>query len=1134
MGLKFVLGRSGSGKTHKCYEEMIKKSQESHQDNFILLVPEQFTLQTQKDIVSKHPNKGIMNIEVLSFQRLAFRVFEEIGGTTKKILEETGKSMVVRKVLEEKKNQLKIFNKNIDKMGVVNELKSAIAEFYQYNLEQTSIEEMIEKTNASPLLQSKLYDLNIVFKGFKNFLEENYITNEEILDILQQSISQSIFIKNSHIWIDGFSGFTPIQYKVLEELIQIGKETSVTVTIDPREDLKNLDKYQLFYESKKTYNTLNDIGKNLNIKPKIDLIEATTPIRFKNKPALAHLENNIFRFPYEKYEERPKGIHVYLADDLDKEVEYIARMITKLVRDKGYQYKEIALITGDIKRYELFIKKSFGNYKIPYFIDQKKSIQSNPLVELIRTTFEIIHSSWSYESVFSWLKTGLCNIEKDKLDLIENYVIAYGIRGRKKYEMQWEKNYPHRAVEEENLFVLEEINGMKNKVIQPLINFQDKIKGKNKTVKTITIALYELLVELNIQGQLEDYEETFKDQEELLLERQYRQIYPMIMDILDKMVEILGDEVVSKKEYIAILEAGLEQAQMGLVPPGLDQVVIGDIERTRLKDIKVLFLMGANEGVIPKVADKGNILTDRDREIIEEKGLSIAPTAKQKLYEEQFNLYSNLTKPQDYLWVSFSKLNGEYKAIRPSSLVNQIMKLYPKLEVLYEDKKDVQEYIGLPESTIKYLIETLRESKSKGLSEQWKSVYNWYFNSPQWHKKLEGLIEGLFYENKTFYLSRQTAEKLYGKVLINSVSRLEQFASCPFSHFIKYGLKAKDRLHYEISMPDIGLLFHESIDRISKKLEQQNIEWEQLKEATIDKIVEETVYEVAEEYGHGVFFSSAKNEYLIKKVIRITKRTIWALQKQITSGKFRPTDYEVAFNSDKEKFDSLNIQLSEENLLQLTGRIDRIDKYEEEDTVYLKVIDYKSGQSSFDIVALYYGLQLQLLVYLNAAVELEKKNQPKKEVIPAGIFYYHIDDPLLALEKNITNEEREEALLKKLKMNGLVLEDEQVIQMLDSTINKESNIIPVKYKSNGELAATSSVASKEKFDQLSQFITKKIKDIGEELVKGCVEIKPYHYKNKKPCEYCNYKAICQFDPSLPENEYNQLKELPKDKIWDLL
>jgi ATP-dependent helicase/nuclease subunit B len=1135
MALGFIIGGSGSGKTYKCYEEIIEYSLKDGKKNLILLVPEQFTLQTQKDIVRQHPNNGIINIEVLSFQRLAYRVFDEVGGTTKKVLEETGKSMVIRKVLESCKGSLQIFNKNIDKIGVIQEIKSSITEFYQYDISNEQLEHLIMKLETNPLLQTKLKDLSIIYSGFKDFLQDHYITTEEILDLLSEVVSRSNFIKESAIWIDGFTGFTPIQYKVLYEFIKTSEDVKVTITLDGKENLEDLNKYQLFYTSKKTYHQLTNLATEANVPiTGIEWIQDSVPVRFKSQKSLAHLEQQLFRYPYKTYEDVPKGLEVFVGDHLSNEIEFVAKKITELVRDHQYRYQEVAVVTGDLQRYELFIEKVFRHYSIPYFIDQKKTILSNPVIELIRSTFDIFNSYWSYESVFGWLKTGLCQVELKEIDLLENYAMAYGIKGKKRWTSTWDKPYPSSHKEEVPVIGIEQLESVKHQAIKPLLDFIEVVQGKKHTVKHITIAFYKFLQQLEVEKQVEQYVYKFKQEGNLLLERQYQQIFKLVIDVLDKIVEILGDEEVSIKEYAVILEAGFEQAQMGLVPPGLDQVVVGDIERTRLKDIKTLFLIGANEGVLPKASIKGAIMTDRDRELLGEQGVALAPPAKERSFEEQFNLYLSLTKPQQKLYISLSKLDASYKTLRPSSLLNQIMKLYPDLKMVYEHQQGSIENIALPKSTVKYLVNEMRQLRIKDMDVLWKEVYSWYYKDPQWKEKVKLLIQGLFHQNKAYQLSSETAKRLYGNHLMNSVSRLEQYASCPFSHFIKYGLKVTERMQYELSVPDIGILFHNAIEEFSKKIGNRNMEWTDLTEELIEELVEESVREVALNYGNHIFFSSAKNEYLITRVIRIVKRTVWALQKHISSGAFRPVDYEVSFSSKDEALDALKIQFSEEHSLQLTGRIDRIDKYETEDKVYLKVLDYKSGQKSFDMVAVYYGLQLQLLVYLNAALEIEKKKNPTKEVVPAGVFYYRIDDPMIVAEKPLTDEEREEEILNKLKMDGLVLEDLNVIQLLDNSFDKQSKIIPVKFKKDGGFAAGSSVASYDKFQDLKGFIDHKLYTIGDELIHGHVEIKPYAYKNKKACDYCPYASVCQFDSMLSDNDYHQLKPMSEEGLWEAI
>ena len=1134
MSLQIISGKTGSGKTYYCSNQIIKQSDKDKSENYILLVPEQFTLQTQKDMVIQHPQEGILSIEVLSFERLAFKLFDEVGGISKKILEDTGKSLVVRKVLGEQKKELKLFSKNIDKVGLVDDIKSIITEFLQYNIRSNQIKDLRNTYKESPLLQAKIEDLINIYNAFEEFIEENYITNEEVLDELSEVIFKSEYIKKCNIWIDSFTGFTPIQYKVLEQLMIHAKNVKITLTLDTHKIKEKENKYQLFYESKKTYNKLIDIAKENNIKIDKDIwLGNNIPIRLKGNKEIAHLEKNIFRYKYEIYNQDLEHINIHIADHMSNEINYVGRKIIHLVREYGYRYKEIAVVTGDIGRYSMFIDKIFADYNLPIFIDQKKTIIANPLIEFVRATLDIFNNYWTHDSIIRLLRTDLMGLSREETDIVDNYSLAYGIRGMKKWCNEWEKPYPKQIEEENNSISIEYLNELREKVVNSLEGLYNGIKGTNK-VEIITEKIYLFLEELKIEEKIIMLADDFKEKGELILEREFRQIFGLLVELFDKTVEILGNEEIKLKEYAKILDAGLEQSSMGLVPPGLDQIVIGDIERTRLKDIKVLFLIGCNEGVIPKIETDTGILSDKDREQFQEKGIVLAPTSKEKSFEDQFNIYMNLTKPSDRLYFSLSKLDADFKNIRPSTLINQVLKIYPKLRIGYDDNINEKELITLPDSTLKYLVDNLRDIKVKPLSNTWKEVYGWYYKNEPWNKKIIKIVEGLFYENQEEYLSEETVKKLYGKYLVNSVSRIEQFAKCPFSHFAKYGLKINERMIYELTVPDIGILFHNAIEHFSKKLKANNLEWNGLDKELRVKLVEESVRDVAEQYGHHIFFSSSKNEYLIQRVIRITNRTIWALQKHIESGAFKPSEYEVGFNSSDEDLKSLKIEFSNDQVLQLTGKIDRLDKYQDEDNIYLKIIDYKSGKQSFDLVALYYGLQLQLFVYLNAAMELEKKGEgtkTNKAVVPAGAFYYHIDDPIITTEKQLTEKEMEELILNQLKMDGLVLDDIEVIKLLDKNMSTQSNIIPVKLKKDGSPSKSSSVANKENFEKLSKFVDNKVKDFGSEIINGNIEIAPYELNDKKACDYCSYSSVCQFDNNLEDNNYKKLVNLKKEDAW---
>lgn len=1143
MSLQLILGSSGSGKSYELYKRIIHASISNPSSNYILIVPEQFNMQAQKDIISMHPNKGVMNIDIVSFTRLAFRVFEEIGGYDKIVLEDTGKSMVLRKVVELKKKDLGLFAGNIKRVGFINELKSLLSELYQYNIDDKKLEEALKITDKKPLLNSKLKDILTVYNGFKDFISDKFITTEEILDILSSSLNKSNVIKNSILYLDGFTGFTPSQYKLLKELMKYTQNTKIALTIDSKEYLnKSNEEYKLFNMTQKTIVKLIEIASEAGIKYEKDLIlEDDTPIRFKESEALSSLEKNLFRYPYKSYDKKQDNISIHLARNPNDEVEFITREILKLVREKNYRYKDIAVVTGDIECYSNIIDRIFDKNNIPCFTDNKRSILSNPFVELIRSVIEVIVKDFSYESIFRYLRCGLTGTVREDIDMIENYVLALGIRGSKRWQSEWKRKY--RGSKELDF---EKINTIRQNIIDLILPLQVVLKNKECTVKMYTTALWEFIVSLNVEKQLEDYKIKFTENKELTLTKQYEQIYKIVLDLFDKIVELLGDEVIKLQEYSSILDAGFEEAKMGLIPPSIDQIVIGDIERTRLKDIKALFFVGVNDGIIPKVNNGGGIISDIDKQILSDNGIELAPTSRQNAYTEKFYLYLNLTKPKEKLYICFSKVGLDGKSLRASYLVGTITKLFTQIAIIDEELADPIDLISTRNTGIKYLLDGIREYKNIEMTNQWKELYNWYYNNNEWKEKILKFIDAAFYTNKEKGLSKAVATALYGKELSNSVTRLEQYAGCAYAHFLSYGLELTEREKYLFSAPDMGNIFHSVIELFSKKLYQQQEDWNTISDEARDKLTSDCVEEITHEYGDKILNDSARNEYMINRVERISKRTIWALQQQLKKGSFTPNSYEIEFSSIKdlnsinmedlksinmEDLNSINITLSEDEKIKLKGRIDRLDKYEDKENIYVKIIDYKSGVTSFDIVALYYGLQLQLVVYMNAAIELEKKNNQNKHVVPAGIFYYNINDPVVDKKISTTPEKINEMILNELKMNGLVNTNEEIVKLLDRDFNGKSAVIPLQCTKDGKM---SSAASEEQFNSLSKYVHKKIVDFGREILDGNIEINPYKMDKKSACTYCNYNAVCGFEAQLEGNNYRKLRKYSETDIWELI
>ena len=1133
MSLQYILGCAGSGKTHYCYNSIIKESLTDINKSLIMIVPEQFTLETQKDIVKLHPSSGIMKVEILSFQRLAYRIFDEIGGANKTLLGNTGKGMVIRKVIEDNMENLTLFYKNSKKPGFIKELKNVITELYQYDISLKNIKDSMETLIDKPLLKTKLNDLQIVYEGFQDFIKKEYITNEETLDILSSCISRSKLLEEANIWIDGFYGFTPIQYKLLNEIIKKAKNTYLTLTLDNYNDINNLsDESELFYESKKTIKRLNDLANESKVKILDNIILDNKYCRYKNK-ALKHLEKNIFRYPYKKYNDQENDIYIYTAPNIRKEAVFLSNNIIKLVKENNYRYREIAVVTGDLEGYEKIISQCFREYEIPFFIDKKKDIMSNPFVEFIRAAISIIDKSFTYETIFRYLKTYLTKISIADIDMIENYVLAYGIKGKKQWENPFE--YPYINTKDNSEYQeeqLQRINTTRSRIIEPLLVFKSDIGNKKAKIKTITKALYNLISTLEIEQKLFDISEEFHDKDELLLEKEYKLIFQLVMELLDDTVDILGDEEVTLREYKVILESGLEQCEMGLVPPLLDQIVVGDLERSRLREIRALFIVGLNEGKIPKISVEPNILSDTDKEKLLDKGIEMSSSNKKRVFEEQFLIYAGLTKPSERLYLSYPRTDIDGKSIRPSILISRIKKIFTSLQVIdIENVNDNNIYLQKP--TFRRMLSKLRDSCSDEFNDYWKDIYSWYYTNDKWKETLRSAVNGLYHVNKESNLSDELVTSIYTDTLVNSVSRLEEFSKCPFAHFLDYGLHVSERIVREISMPDIGILFHRSIDEFSKKLGQRELDWRDIKDEDRDRLVDETVLQVANKYCNNIFYSTGRNEYLIKRLTRITRRAIWALQYHIKKGEFKPTDYEVAFDPDKGDLDSLKINFDDEKTMKLKGRIDRVDTYETDDDIYVKVIDYKSGNKRFDIAALYYGLQLQLLVYLNAVTELEEKKNTKK-IVPAGVFYYHIDDPIIKMDSEIDPDELEERIIKNLKMNGLVLEDINIINKMDKEIDNYSNIIPVQITKKGQIGKRSSVASEEQFCKLMNYVKQKAEEIGHEIMDGNILIHPYKNNKGNACEYCRYSSICQFDSSINGNEYRILENIDKNDVWKFI
>ena len=1102
MSLQFILGNSGFGKTTYIYNKIIKESMEHPGLRYYCIVPEQFTMQTQRDFVTMHPRKGIFNIDVLSFQRLAYHVLEEVGESGRMVLEETGKNIVLRKLAKEHEEELTILGRNLKKLGYISEVKSLISELTQYQVTPELLDEMIKKSDNRELLSRKLQDVAILYRAFLDYMGEEYMTSDQVLQVLSKVLERSEKLKDAVIVLDGFTAFNPVQLKLVQELCKIARKVYITVTIDVREEPYSiLQKTDLFYLSKKMIQSVTAAAKEVGVPLEIPLLcDKKEKNRFEDRSDLLFLEQHLFRGGKSVYAQQPEHISIKEYRTTLDEVKDAAVQIRRIVREKGYCYGEIAVVLGNME-YQEHVSRIFSQAGIPAFIDEKKNALAHPFVEFLRAFIKMIEDNFSYETVFRYLRSGFSGITTEEADGLENYCLALGIRGLKKYSEKWIRFSKNQTDE-----ALQKVNEIRGKFYESVKDAANILQDKKSTIRKKCTALYEFLEKLELEQQLAVKETEFLESGEPALAKEYHQIFRVSMELFEKYVELMGEETIALDEFAELLDAGFAEVKVGIIPPGSDRVVVGDMERTRLKDVKVLFLLGMNEGNIPKNLNGGGILSQMEREYLEEHQATLAPTAKEQVYLQKFYIYYVLTKASEQLYLSYSATDFHGASLRPSYLKDVIEKMFAHLETgLFAP--DTFENLETTEQGLEFLTEQLTAEEKD--VEELRQLMSWYEQSPQFQTHFKKMWEQLIKGDVQSSIGAAVAKAMYGENGAYSVTRLEKYAACAYAHFLQYGLRLKEREVYEFAAVDMGNLLHSAVEMFAKKVEKGSYDWLSLAENTREQLAEECVNEVITDYRNTLLFDSSRNEYMIARMRRLVKRAVWALTEQIKKGVFVPEKLEVPF-------------YLQEGSVSLHGRIDRIDTYTEDEKIYVRVMDYKSGTASFDLTALYNGLQLQLAVYLNAAIAIEKKDHDGKVIVPAGLFYFPMKDPMISSESEMSPEAIEEALFKEMALEGICNADSDIIHYMDKECDTKSKILPISYNKDGSLSKISKAVSTEQFEWLENFVKEKCAELGKEIMEGKIPINPYAAGQKTACDYCAYHGICGFSPK--EAAYRKLEK----------
>lgn len=1146
MALQIITGGSGTGKTHLMYKRLIEKSEKEEFKNsyFMVIVPEQFTLETQKTIVELSKMHGTMNIDIISFKRLAKRIFDEAGINLCTVLDDTGKCLILRKIIEENKKDLSVFASKAKMSGFIDEMKSMISELYQYGINDEKLELMIESSEKKPLLKAKLHDIKIIANKFREYMQDKFIVNEELLTKVCSLIPNSRIIKNSYITFDEYTGFSPIQYDVIRQLLKYSNEVSITSTIRDAEnvDLTKECDTDIFNLSIKTINRIKKMAIEENVEIYPDIILNDTK-RLKRSEELLYLEQNLFKYGVKEFKRannENKQISIHVCDNLKDESEFISYKISELVREKKYRFKDIAVVTADIENYNYTITESFLKYNIPHFIDFSRSLLANPMVEAIKGLFEIIEENYSYESVFGYLRSGMSSLTRNETDILENFVIKNGIRGFKK----WNKEIDDFECNEARKKVLADTQFL----------YEIYAKKREAKVKNVILALKNTISTLNIEKKMELITKNFYEKNDISIGKEFAQTYEIVMELFEKIENIAGEEITDIREFEAMLESGFSEIKVGVVPPTLDRVVVGDIERTRLNNVKVLFLAGANDGIIPKISENNGVLTRNEREYLFESGIELSPTTRENSFIQKFYLYLMLTKMSEKLFISFSRTGNDGKSKRPSYLVNHIVNMFKNVEIV-DESNDIIKNSGrisdkitnidlavsyISENIYDYLMGRLTDIENR----QFKEIYVKCINSD---KDMQKLIKAALCRVEKSVIDEAVAKVMYGTKLNNSISRLETFAACAYRHFISYGLNLIEREEYSIGQNDIGNIYHKAIELFFSKIKDRNISYKKLDDELRKLIISESVDEAAECENINLFKDTGRNMYTLEKIKRIADKTTWILQKQIAGGEFEPKLFEWKFSEDN-GFDKIKYYFDDEKSMSLRGIVDRVDFYNDGDDIYVKIIDYKSGSKKFEINDVYNGLQLQLVMYMEAVLKDTKAKNPDKNVIPAGIFYYNIDDPVLKEEelkytgdKNENKTRVENAILMKQRPDGIFADNDIVLNAMDKNIDilrenaGESLLFPAGFKKSGEFIKNSGNATLSSIKALIGFVHDKVGELGKEIISGNIDVNPYvksKISKESACEYCPYGSICGFDKSI--RGYNQriLGKISKEEVWN--
>ncbi|WP_040287059.1 helicase-exonuclease AddAB subunit AddB [Sporosarcina koreensis] len=1143
MTLRMITGRSGTGKTYTIEQEIAGALREDPLGApIILIVPDQMSFSMEHSLSSRFGLHGMVRAQVLTFKRLAWRILQETGGITRREVDAFGYRMLIRSVLEENKDEFTLFRQAADKRGFTEQVEGVLKEFSRYCLDHTVLTQLNSELTAADAPRSlidKAGDLSLLLGKVEERLGTGYVDSEGHLAMLTEQIRFSEYIREADIYIDGFELLTNREHEIIRELLKYAKR--VTVALPTDETAGTAEDHELFYSPMRTKQIITEIAKGeaVEIEQELRLTDAR---RFRN-PDVRHLEAQFDRYPADR-QTSAGDVRIVEAADRRAELHAVARSIRELARN-GKRYQDIAVLYRQPDVYDELIKTIFPLYDIPVFISRKKPMLHHPLIEFTRSVLEAVTGNWSYEAIFRAVKTDLFfpygedrKLWRERADRLENYVLAHGIHGRRWFDEDRWRVKKYRGLElhtdvqtDEELAMQAELHSVRDLIRGPLETFGSRLK-RAKGGRQAAEALFTFMEDLRVYDKIIGLRAEEETAGRLLGASEHEQAWSGWINVLDQFVLMFGDADMPAKEAIRVLDEGFDTLEFARIPPSLDQVTVMTVDLATFLNIDEVFVIGVNDGVLPQRIDNEGLLSDADREWIGTIGFELAPSAKTRLMDETYKAYRAFTAAAEGLTVTYPLADEAGKALIPSLYVPRLGQIFEGLTIEpaaadpldLPDGSDDWPYISHPRPTLPYASAQLRNFGTDGImSPLWRAVIAYYEDDPLWSSILAGIHGQKKTGTETERLTPGITAGLYGESLNSSVSRVESYYSCPFQHFASYGLGLRERTEFTLEAPAIGDLFHAALKWVSDEMMRTGANWAGLTKQDTFRLAHDAVESIAPFFFHRILLTTNRHMYIKRKLTHIIQRTIAALSSQATASSFQPIAVEVGFGPG-EQMPPLSIPLKRGGQMNLRGRIDRVDAAKVDGKTYIRIVDYKSSSKALNLTEIYYGLSLQMLTYLDVALE-HADEWIQLQADPAGMLYVHVHNPMIRSIQELSEDAIEQEMMKSFTMKGYVLEDLSVAKEMDSGIEQSSSIIPARVKKDGTFYSNSKVLPPDDMQMLRSAVRKRHRQAGDAMLAGDTRVYPYRLKEHMPCTYCPYQGVCQFDKTDPEAAFRQYENL---------